>query len=192
VTLALIPALIGLTLPPGPGPAGQPTLRLPLGGGQHHLHAAFSLPDATPLPRSAALSGLEPGPTLLLPWVVPAPQRQYLRALQHGLPVVNEAPYGDTQRSPAARWIEDNPLLAHATWLAGTDRVRRLAEPGAGERARQALRADGLRWIVLERDALAGPELDAPLTRWMDATFARAAQDEQVVVWSIEPPGAAP
>lgn len=156
---------------------------------RRHVDFSFRRPTSTAFPRSAALEQVEPGPALFLPLTVPTPEAQYVRALQAGMAMVNDPPHGSTAGGGPTAWVEENALLSRAAWLAGTDRPRRLLEPGGGDRDRAALRSAGLRWIVLVRSSLAGPELAAALEAWMDRSFQRVAEDDDVVVWSIAAPG---
>ncbi len=159
---------------------------------RQYLDLALPLPVATRFPAGPALLGLPPGPALFLPVTSPTPEAEYLPALQAHLPMVNEPPHGQTRGGGLVSWPEDNALLNRAAWLAGTDRPRRILEPGEGSRARADLRAHGLRYLVLIRESLAGPELLPSLQAWMDANFQRIADDDRAIVWSVEAPAADP
>lgn len=155
---------------------------------KQYLDFSFEPPLATRYPRSEALASLDPGPALFLPVRAPTPEAQYMPAIREGLSMVNEPPHGQTRGGGLEAWTEANALLNRAAWLAGTDRARRVLEPGSGEAARADLQAHGLRWVILAREALDGPELEPALLSWMDAHFARAAADERFVAWSVEAP----
>lgn len=146
---------------------------------------------ARPFPRSTALAGLEQGPTLLLPATVPPRPEQYIPALREVLPLVNSAPYGSTFGARRPGIVEEIPVLNHAAWLAGTDRLSDVLDPGDSARQRAAVVALGVRWIVLAREALAGPELEAGVVAFLDPLFRQVANDGRFIVWSVAEPGAA-
>lgn len=162
------------------------TENLPMFEGER-LTVIYSWPRSTPFPVHPALAALPPGPSLMLPMTEPSPPEVYLPALQHHLPIVNDAPHGLSNNRRTAYWAESNSFLNALAWASGSDRPRRFMGGTPDAAAIPALSSSGLRYIVLFTEQMAGPELAEEAAAFLDTHLRRVGEDEQVIVWELTP-----
>ena len=157
---------------------GAPGANLPM------VSVSMDLPEVLPQARPAALEGLEHAGALALPVEHPLSPGVSMGSMQAGLYLVNESPFGSSADG-AAYWFETNALLNEAALAAGSGRVGHVLSLEDPQRALRDLQVNGLRYVVLFRDRLAGPELAAPAEAALDAQLERVADDGSVAVWEI-------
>ena len=157
---------------------GAPGANLPM------VQLSVELPEVQPQQAPAALAGLGPGSALALPVEHPISPAVSISAMQAGLRLVNEAPFGSSSQG-GSYWFETNALLNQAVLSAGSARAGQVLSLEDPERSLRDLRANELRYVVLFRDRLLGPELSAPAEAVLDAHLTRVADDGSVAVWEV-------
>ncbi len=145
----------------------------------------FDRPAVAEYPPVAAFEGLEPGPALALPLDEPTPAAMSIAASQAGLSLLNSPPFGMPDSLMNPFWYETNGLLNRAARASGSTRPQRTLGGGRLEADIQELLETGLRYVVLHRDLLAGPELAIDTEALLDRHCGRAADDGVVVVWDL-------
>jgi len=148
----------------------------------------FSLPDAHTFPLPESLQAIEPGPALVLPIKIPLDNRISIHALQAGLSLVNESPFGMPEKALLPMWIESNRILNEIAFASGSDRARRRIQAGDRVHHLESLRDHGLRYVVVYRELLPGPDIISDTEQVLDTWFERRADDGKVAVWEL--PGA--
>ncbi len=146
---------------------------------------SLELPRVQALPLPAALEGIEPGAALALPAQDPTPARLSVASMQAGLSLVNQPPFGSSRARDMPFWFEDNAFLNGVVAESGSDRINSFLTMDDPATELSELSAAGLRYIVLFRDLLAGPELVSPTEAFLDAHLSRMADDGSVAVWEI-------
>lgn len=157
---------------------GAPGANLPM------VAVSMQLPEVQPQPEPPALVALEPGGALALPVEHPISPGVSMGSMQAGLSLVNESPFGSSAEG-SAYWFETNALLNEVALAAGSARVGQILSVEDPQRALRDLQANGLRYVVLFRERLAGPELAAPAEAALDARLERVADDGSVAVWEV-------
>jgi hypothetical protein len=144
-----------------------------------------ALPVARAFPADPALLALPPGPALAFPLAQPMAAEVSVAIAQAGLPVVNPAPHGIPSRRPLPPLVEDHALLNHLAILAGSDRAR-LWQGGPGGAAElAAVRALGLRYVLVFPEALEGGVDPEPLIEALDARLPRVATGPTALAWEL-------
>lgn len=142
-------------------------------------------PHARSLSLPASLEELDPGGALAIPIEEPIDSKVAVHALQVGLSLVNSPPFGLPRKLHLPFWMETNGILNDLAWASGSDRPNRRIHGGDKQRDLQDLHDQGLRYVVLYRDLLPGPELVAPTEAVLDRWFERKGDDGQVAVWAL-------
>ena len=145
----------------------------------------FPLPAVAPFPFPEALRELEPAGALALPLAEPTPAVASVNAMRAGLSLVNDPPYGAPRERAMPFWFESNALLNQAALISGSDRPNSYLPLGDPQAVLDELRAEGLRYVLLFREALPGPELVPGTEALLDAHLQRVADDGQVAVWEV-------
>ncbi len=157
---------------------GAPGANLPM------VAVSMELPEVLPQEAPEALDGLDSAGTLALPVEHPISPGVSMSAMQAGLRLVNEAPYGSS--AGGSYWFETNALLNQAVLAAGSARSGQLLALQDPERELRDLRANELRYVVLFRDRLLGPELSPGAEALLDTHLERLVDDGEVVVWEVK------
>ncbi len=159
-------------------------------GGEDSLVALrFALPRAEPWPPAAVLQRLEPGPALALPLAEPTHALVSIQAAQAGMSLVNSPPFGMPGRLTNSFWFETNAFLNQLAWASGSDRPRRQLGSAGLDQDVAALRGTGLRYVMLYRDLLPGPELVPATEELLDSWLLRVADDGELAVWELPAAG---
>lgn len=142
-------------------------------------------PEVMRFPTSTAIAGMDPAPTLALPFFNPPHPRISVDGMRHGLSLVNPLSFGQLRRLKYPYWVETNGILNQLAWKSGSDTQKSLLGLGDPSVDIDNLRQEHLRYIVLYRTLLPEPGLVQETESLLDGLFVKAADDGDVAVWDV-------
>jgi len=156
--------------------------------GAPYVDIQVDLPQARSFPAFPALAALEAGPAVALPLSSQTPVDLVMATQRNGIRLVNDPSFGMGAGSDLPMWVEDNGVLNHLAMLTGSERPRRRLSIANTELEWSELHKYGVRYIIMFKDYLPGPELIDDAVAYLDAHRPRLAEDAQVIVWGVAKP----